>query len=88
MGCIWSRSGLPKYFDNNIPPYPASPFKLSGVETGYAETSLVQKSSSTEEDTQLQAAPHSEVLGVQPSAELAEPRAVLYGFSSSDTSKV
>lgn len=68
MGCsVISGSGLPKYFAN-----PVSPFKLSRVETG-----LVQKSSSIEEDTPLQAAPHSEVLGVQPSAELAEPRAAL-----------
>lgn len=67
----------PKMFCQQPTFYPVSPVKFSRVETGYAEASLVQKSSSTEKDTPLQAAPPSEVLGGQPPVGLAEPRAAL-----------
>lgn len=64
------------------------PARFSRAETGCAETGLVQKSSSTEQDSPLQAAPSSEVLAVQPTAELpgqAQPELLfLCDFSSSN----
>lgn len=83
---IWKS--CPKTFCQQHASYPISPVKFPRVETGYAETSLVQKSSSTEQDSPLQAAPPAGSLECSRQLSWQSPELLfLHGFSSSNTSK-